>query len=556
VLTRSDRKPVPLRAPFETLQIAELDRATKTLARKIGAALAELDGDTAAYHVGLTYIGMLSPEHRAANGVYYTPPLLAARLIDRATAAGVDWRTARVLDPACGGGAFLAPVARRIVAALGDCEPRIALANVAQRLRGYEIDPFAAWLSQVALDAVVLPLTRACGGRLPNVVRVCDTLDMAGSADAAAPEDSALTELFDLVIGNPPYGRVRLGAAQRRGFERSLFGHANLYGLFTDVAIRHAKAGGVIAYVTPTSFLAGEYSKRLRALLGREAPPFSFDFVAGREGVFKGVLQEMLLATYRRGGAIRPVEICEIDPVGENDLAVQAAGAAALPRDTSSPWILPRNREHAALAATLAAMPHRLADWGYTVSTGPLVWNRYKNQLVKRVARNRYPVIWAEAVAPDGTFAWRAEKRNHVLYCEIRAGDEWMMVRSACVLVQRTTSKEQSRRLIAAPLPADFVDRHGAVIVENHLNMIRPVFARPRVSHDVLAAFLNSAAADRAFRCVSGSVAVSAYELESLPLPAPDELDLLNHLVASRASSAEIDLECERLYAAMKRMRR
>jgi hypothetical protein len=42
---------------------------------------------------------------------------------------------------------------------------------------------------------------------------------------------------------------------------------SNLYGLFTDLAAQLARRGGVIAYVTPTSFLAGEYFKSLRALL-------------------------------------------------------------------------------------------------------------------------------------------------------------------------------------------------------------------------------------------------------------------------------------------------
>jgi adenine-specific DNA-methyltransferase len=70
-----------------------------------------------------------------------------------------------------------------------------------------------------------------------------------------------------------------------------------MYGLFTDMALRHTKPGGVIAYVTPTSFLAGEYFKNLRALLGRDAPPATIDFISARKGVFDDVLQETLLAT-------------------------------------------------------------------------------------------------------------------------------------------------------------------------------------------------------------------------------------------------------------------
>ncbi|WP_227488366.1 hypothetical protein, partial [Brachybacterium subflavum] len=62
--------------------------------------------------------------------------------------------------------------------------------------------------------------------------------------------------------------------------------------------------------------------------------------------------------------------------------------------------------------------------------------------------------------------------------------------------------------------------------------MLRPLDSAPRVSPEVLAAFINSRAADQAFRCVSGSVAVSAYELEALPLPSPDALDHLQELIS------------------------
>lgn len=49
---------------------------------------------------------------RAARGAYYTPPVLAERLLDLAAAEGADGSTiTALLDPARGGGAFLAPLA-------------------------------------------------------------------------------------------------------------------------------------------------------------------------------------------------------------------------------------------------------------------------------------------------------------------------------------------------------------------------------------------------------------------------------------------------------------
>ena len=148
-------------------------------------------------------------------------------------------------------------------------------------MNGFELDPFAAWLSLVFLDVTLGDLCREAGTRLQSVVRVCDGL-----------EQTPLGEGFDLVAGNPPYGRITLSSRLREKFRRSLFGHANLYGVFTDLALRFARPGGVHRIRDTASFLAGEYFKALRGLLGREAPPVSIDFIGERKGVFADVLQE------------------------------------------------------------------------------------------------------------------------------------------------------------------------------------------------------------------------------------------------------------------------
>lgn len=116
-------------------------------------------------------------------------------------------------------------------------------------------------MSQVFLDVTLCQLCGEAATPINPVVRMCDSL-----------EQPSPPERFDLVVGNPPCGRVTLSPHLRAKFKRSLFDHANLYGVFTDLALRFARPGGVIGYVTPTSFLAGEYFKALRALLGQEAP--------------------------------------------------------------------------------------------------------------------------------------------------------------------------------------------------------------------------------------------------------------------------------------------
>ena len=505
------------------------------LAIALGDVAAGLAVDDAAYLLGTTYAAMLPPDFRSRHGVFYTPPAVVDRLLDAATNAGVDWSTCRVLDPACGGGAFLAPVARRMIDALEGCERRVIARNIATRLRGYELDAFAAWMSQVFLDAT-LYLAVGSRGSSFEAVEVCDALTRSEGED------------FDLVIGNPPYGRVTLSAEQRAQYKRSLYGHANLYGVFLDLALRRVKPNGVIAYVTPTSFLSGEYFKRLRGLLAEESSPASLDFVAARTGVFDDVLQETLLAVHRRGCRSRTPEVHFMEATA-SAVTASPAGTVVLPKDGESPWILPRSPDTTQIAAKMQRLQHRLRTWGYRVSTGPLVWNRFKEQLRRRPGAGTVPLIWAEAVSADGVFGFRAARRNHAPYFRVCEGDGWLLVERPCVLLQRTTSKEQPRRLIAAELPPDFLREHGgAVTVENHLNMLVPIVDAPCVDTATLAAFLNSAAADRAFRCISGSVAVSAYELEAMPLPSPKAMLELSRLLRRDAPRSECEELCARLY--------
>lgn len=515
----------------------DLEPEALELADILGGLAAKLTIGEASYQLSSTYTALLPQSLRGALGIYYTPPALTERLLDMAQEAGIDWKTATVLDPACGGGAFLLPVALRMQAALPKASAEDFLQRMSKQLRGFEIDPFAAWMTQAWLEIAFADVVKAAGQAFPKVVTVCDSLYQSPNGEG-----------FDLVVGNPPYGRVTLTREQRDVYKRSLYGHANLYGVFTDLALRWTKAGGVIAYVTPTSFLSGEYFKALREVLAKDAPPLAMDFISSRRGVFQDVLQETALATYRRGARKRTVAVHFLDIAAETPARITQVGSFKLPSDKLAPWIAPRVPEQQALTAQLVQMDCRLSDWGYTVSTGPLVWNRFKDQLHDGPGRGRYPLIWAEAVTADGKFIFRAERRNHAPFFEARAGDEWLQVDQPCVLLQRTTAKEQSRRLIAAELPASFIEKHGRVIVENHLNMVRSVDRRPKLPAAVVAAVLNSGVVDRAFRCISGSVAVSAFELEALPVPSLAQMKRIAPMLAKKDGLKAFTAALEKIY--------
>ena len=142
--------------------------------------------------------------------------------------------------------------------------------------------------------------------------------------------------------------------------------------------------------------------------------------------------------------------------------------------ENGGPWLLPRSNEQAMFFDALSVMNTRLENLGYGVSTGPLVWNRYKAQLKEKISEKKvFPLIWAESISL-GKFSFSAQKKNHTPAIEVLEHQPHLLTKTACVLVQRTTSKEQARRLVCAELPADFLAQHGAVVIENHVNAVYP----------------------------------------------------------------------------------
>ena len=212
-----------------------------------------------------------------------------------------------------------------------------------------------------------------------------------------------------------------------------------------------ALAGSSDTSRPPVSWLAST-SRRFALCLARKPPPVSIDFIATRTGVFADVLQETLLAVYRSRGASGAARVHFISPRLDGSIGTTAAGSFRLPARPAQPWLVPRTRVQTDLLRQVRRSPCRLADYGYTVSTGPLVWNRHRAGLRDEPGRGCYPLVWAESVRPDGVFEFRAEKRNHKPYFRPTEKESWVVTDFPCALVQRTTAKEQCRRLIAAEL--------------------------------------------------------------------------------------------------------
>lgn len=492
----------------EVVPPLDLARGSRTSRRDLVTATAE--------NLGAAYVAALDPGVRARHGRHYTPPDLAGRLwaMLRRSLGYVRGRQGPLpgllRDPACGAGALLLPAIREHVGAVAHSDPRVMLAGMPNLVEAVDADPAAVWLANVILAAELLPLCAKVPERrrrpLPALAHVGDGLAQHGRFAKA-------------VVMNPPYGRVRLSSEERERFADVLYGHANLYTLFMGAAIEQLDPSGALGALVPTSFTAGRYFSNLRATLGRVAPLRDATFVEERDGVFAGVLQETCLAVFSKRKA-RKVSVASM-----NGHVVDVAKLVA-PRG-AGPWLLPRRSDDAHIAAAAATMPMTLGGAGWRASTGPLVWNRRRPDLYSESAADRVPIIWAADL--DGGRLHRDPSRDRHRFIALRddADARVLSLETPAILVQRTTAPEQARRVVVTELDDVTLEQWGGrVVVENHVNVLRPRggLVPPAISQGTLRAVLGTGCIDRVIRCVSGSVALSAYELESLPLPAADIL--------------------------------
>ncbi len=204
-------------------------------------------------------------EQRKADGVHYTPAVLAKFLVEQAIAT-LGYVPQQICDPTCGAGSFLIAAADAL-AGRGVAVEEI----VEQRLFGGEIDPQAGALAQDSLRAwAEQRIGRVAGSRLRPQVAVGDML-------LRTPESwvGRSPKGWDLVIGNPPFlsqlaTRTSRSSAVRQAVQQR-FGEIGVYAdsasLFLLGALDMVCEGGVVVMVQPQSFLATRDTAAVRSSL-------------------------------------------------------------------------------------------------------------------------------------------------------------------------------------------------------------------------------------------------------------------------------------------------
>tara|TARA_R110002124_G_scaffold48225_6_gene142650 strand:+ start:20811 stop:22376 length:1566 start_codon:yes stop_codon:yes gene_type:complete len=487
------------------------------------------DLSEATYWLASAYAQLVGHMHRKQLAMFFTPPSLTKRLLDDLEADGVDFTVNSFCDPACGGAAFLTPIAMRMQDMLRakGASPKQILRHVQKHLYGTDKDNILCRLSRHFL-LMVLHEEVITSGFIPKFQIAC--------ADSLL-QMSHLEGKLDVVVCNPPFRKMKSEEVKMYidGYSKIVEAQPNLYALFMALCVNLLAPQGRCALVTPTSFLSGQYFSKLRTYLISHTKLLSIGMVSDRLGVFIDVEQETALTLMQRQEGGNTVDGVARVCVVSRDGKYVNVGKCSLP-NSGSAWPIPRSESDTELLRRATKSKFTIVDYGYKARIGAFVWNRDQRptylsakNVAKAKAISAIPLLWSSDIASDGRLRFDGSPKLNKEPCFVDLGSKshQSIVRHPSVILQRVTSNDQSRRLIAATVPDEILETYGGFVGENHTVILEQTVPEPALAPAQLSLLLGLSIIDRCFRCISGATNVSIFELKQLPLPNPDKLKKL-----------------------------
>jgi hypothetical protein len=232
-----------------------------------------------------------------------------------------------VLDPSCGGGAFL-------LAALRVHRPRSGASPLL--LAGIDRDPLALEAARLALAVELQRLAERAPVPAASLHLGDALVDGPGAPRGAAGWPAALDPLlpphapgFDVVVGNPPFLSTKRGHFRPLDrFLRARYAtarrHYDLYALFIERSLELLRPGGALGLIVPRTLVTNDTLSPCRELLERGAEAVEvFDLGLPFAGA---AVEALALLARRRAHRARPARV-DWRPKGKRDSGLGIGGS-------------------------------------------------------------------------------------------------------------------------------------------------------------------------------------------------------------------------------------
>lgn len=469
--------------------------------------------------LGELYADSVSKDHKKKNGQFFTPLEIAHFM---AAYFNSNRKELKILDPGTGVGILSCALVEKIIAN-NKLVRKIELVvyEIDKDVIPLTIQSLEYLLKFAAKNEVVLTYEiRQHDFILHNAHCFRDT-----SGDLFYKE----TEVFDIIISNPPYFKLAKTDLRAVAASTVYSGHANIYSIFMALSAILLKNDGQLIFITPRSYASGGYFKVFRSFFFKKIQLKNVHLFVSRKDTFSRdkVLQETVIINgfkqdYNLGNQ---TEISSSSGIVDIDNARKRTYSSDRVLDLNTDekiMYLPTSDYEEHVLSVFRTWRNKFIDYEVKVSTGPVVAFRSKEYLRSEYQNSNVylaPLYWLHNIKPM-EIEWPIVKPKKEQYINIEPLAKPLLVPNKnYVLLRRFSSKDDKNRLVAAPY-LQYYKKAELIGLENKVNYIyRPGGELSNEETVGIAALLSSTIYDTYFRIFNGNVNVSATELKEMTLP-------------------------------------
>ncbi len=215
-------------------------------------------------------------------GQVFTPEWIVEEILDSSGFTNDNLINKKIIDPACGDGAFLKIIVNRIIDFL--INKNIPKEKIKEYLENYV---YGIEIDEIEFNNCLLNLNKIVKEKLGDNLKV----NWKIFKDNTLIRYKEFIGIFDFVVGNPPYIRIHNLDKETRDLLKREFmfvdGTIDIYLSFFELGFKLLNTKGVLGYISPNSYLHNSsYIEFRKYLKEKRAIKRLTDFKANK--IFKG----------------------------------------------------------------------------------------------------------------------------------------------------------------------------------------------------------------------------------------------------------------------------
>lgn len=465
------------------------------------------------YNNTLSFIETISKEKRKEIGQFFTQPSIArfmAKLMD------YNKKDIKILDAGAGSGILTAALCEQ-------CLKNETIKNIHVDL--YENNKGILPILEENMKYIKKQIKKT--GRSFSYTIIEENFILYNSDFWNGKEKRNETDLYDVIISNPPYMKIRKNDIESTTMKNIVHGQPNMYFLFMAMASKLLKKEGQMIFINPRSFTSGAYFRKFREWFLSNVKITNIHLFHSRNNVFKTdkILQEtLILKAIKSDKCINTITVTTSPNATFNNIdKLEVSKDIIINNNIDNFYILiPTNIEELEIISLINSWKYTMPELGFKLSTGKVVDFRATEFLKDEPDENTIPLVWSCNFDNNKIKHPVKNNKSPQFILNTENSKSLLMDNKDYILIKRFTSKEEPKRIQCALYLKDDSNEFDKIAIENHLNYINGDMTVKEMYG--LFTILNSSYIDKYYRILNGSTQVNATEMNSIPMPDIDTI--------------------------------